>query len=326
VNRALLAVFLAIVSSVAWAQTAKPQDPGAPAAEAAAWKFLQLLDAGDEAAASNNLREGIVARLRLAPNPPPDLTQAAEMELKIYGGADEKMFVTRRSSGKLSNRQLMRLTVFPPSTTIDPATGKQAAPVRQFGVIFESDAANAGVTARRLPSSILQENLSGYLLPSGQAVITGYGSAMVVASTRAPAAAPAGNRPTGVGAYEAEAVEAALGFARLLDAGQIDAAMARYVAGTAAGRQAAGDRMAGSDARIRGDFERRIARGAMTNRRVLRVSGASDVRFRVEPGASANKPAVPPRYGLDATLSVETVSVNRMPDGRLNIESYQFAY
>lgn len=304
-------------------------DPDAARVEQAALAFVKLLDDGryDDAAAK--------LRADAAKFDPSGAVRASGVRVGqagigagIPGEAEmQQQLETRRSRGRLSNRQAMVVFVQPLQSVI--VTGVEPSKqMRAIRVDFDTDPETAMLDRRRNAAKFYRESVGGFLMPTGELLLTSYSGAPLHGSDRvanSPSAAASAASSTGTSAPEAVATESALEIAELLDAGRTAEVLAKIRAGM--------PEHYGTDSqwtpvarRLVGDFARRMTRGALSDRKVLGAKNdTGQGTFEITLGAiGANKP-MPPRYGPNPMGSIEVVRV-QVFGGAVNVLDYRFGF
>lgn len=189
--RAFASTFLlAALCGITGALAQSRHDPDAARVEQAALAFVKLLDDGrfDEGAAK--LRADAA---KFGPTSRVDLQQAIEI---------------RRARGRLSNRQAMTVFVQPVQSQI--VTGRDPAQqVRVVSVVFDTDPETPMLDRRRNAARYYRESVGGYLMPSGELLLTSYQGAPLHSSDRVAGALPTTVTPStgpGTGTTAPEAV------------------------------------------------------------------------------------------------------------------------
>jgi hypothetical protein len=318
-----IAFALLVLCGEPLAQAQSVNDPDAARVEQAAIAFVQLLDEGryDDAAAT--LRAGAA---RFDPS-------GAMRAFGVRGEAElQQQFETRRSRGRLSNRQAVVVFVQPLQSVI-VAGREPAQQVRTIRVEFDTDPETPMLDRRRNAAKYYRESVGGFLMPDGELLLTSYLGAPLHASDRVASAtgtrgnaaaqqAAAAASGTGTSAPEAVAIEQALEIATLLDAGATAEVLAKVRAGMPE-HYATAAQWAPVARQLTSDFARRMTRGALSDRKVMNVlrSGGQGV-YMVTLGATA---PMPPRSGPNPMGSVETVRV-QVFGGNVNVLDYRFGF
>lgn len=330
------ALLLLVLSSATHAGARSWNDPDAARVEQAALAFVQLLDDARYDDAAEQLRAG-AARFD-----PSGKIRASGVRGATWGtGAGipgeaeiQQQFETRRSRGRLSNRQTMTVFVQPLQSLI-VAGREPSTQVRVIRVDFDSDPETPMLDRRRNAAKYYRESVGGLLMPDGALLLTSYVGEPLHASDRvartpdAPAAASAQDAAaaaagTGTSAPEAVAKEQALEIARLLDTGQNREVLARIRAGMPEHYGTAAQ-WAPVVQRLTSDFLRRMTRGALSDRKVMGVQRAGQGVYMVTLGATGARQPTPPRNGPEPMGSVETVRV-QVIDGDVNVLDYRFGF
>jgi hypothetical protein len=331
------ALALLVLSGAPLALAQSHNDPEAARVEQAAIALVELLDAGryDDAAAT--LRAG-AARFD-----PSGAIRASGVRGAGWGvGAGipseaelQQQFETRRSRGRLSNRQAVVVIVQPLQSVI-VAGREPAQQVRVVRVEFDTDPETPMLDRRRNAAKYYRESVGGLLMPSGELVLTSYLGAALHASDRvasttgtpgnaAAQQAAAAAAATGTSAPEAVAIEQALEIAVLLDARATAEVLAKVRAGMPE-HYATAAQWAPVARQLTSDFARRMTRGALSDRKVMNVlrSGGQGV-YLVTLGATGAIAPMPPRSGPNPMGSVETVRV-QVFGGAVNVLEYRFGF
>lgn len=328
---AVLGVLAGIALTHPSAAAQAPHDADAPRVEQAALALVKLLDDGryDEAAATIGAGTArLVAGTQTGTAPTGAIVLGTGGRVMTEADA-RRSFDVRRERGRLANRQATLVFVEPLQSRI--VTGRDPAKqIRSFSVEFDSDPEAPMLDRRRNAARFYRETVGGFLLPSGDLVVTAYSGAPAHASDRVRGAGPAAAAGaaaagTGTAAPEAAAAELALAFAQLLDEGRDAEALSRI--------RAASPEHYGTDAlwrsveqRLRADFGRRTKRGALTARKVVSTSrdGGQGTYTIVLATTGAVAPN-PPRYGPNPLESIETLRV-QVFGGAARVLDYRFGF
>lgn len=358
---AALAPFALVVTGGASPAVAQSRhDPAAPRIEQAAIALVTMLDEGryDEVVAK--LRSDAA---RFGPNGLPAGVAAgaggAGAITRFLGGVPDEAAVrsaleVRRERGRLSNRQTMNIVLMPLQSELVTGRPPGSTP-RPFAVEFDSDPESGMLDRRRRPAPIYRESVGGYLMPDGALLVTSYEGSAQHSSDRVNAGASTGAGPatgaaisggragnaagepvrgrgaaaaaagSGTSGPEAVAIEIALDFAKLLDAGRDAEAFERIRTGSPAlyGNAGTWDPTA---QRLRDSAAKRAARGALSDRKVMLVSrDGGQGTYSVILGATGARAPVPPRYGPMPMASMETVRV-QVFGGETRVLDYRFGH
>ena len=319
------AVLLVLLCSATHTDAKSWNDPDAARVEQAALAFVQLLDDARYDDAAEQLRAG-AARFD-----PSGKIRASGVRGATWGtGAGipgeaeiQQQFETRRSRGRLSNRQTMTVFVQPLQSVI-VAGREPSTQVRMVRVDFDSDPDTPMLDRRRNAAKYYRESVGGLLMPDGALLLTSYLGEPLHASDRVAGTPDAPAAGTGTSAPEAVATEHALEIARLLDTGQNREVLARIRAGMPEHYGTAAQ-WAPVVQRLTSDFLRRMTRGALSDRKVMAVQRAGQGVYMVTLGATGAKQPTPPRNGPNPMGSVETVRV-QVFDGEVKVLDYRFGF
>lgn len=179
------ALLLLTICSATGALAQSLNDPDAARVEQAALAFVRQLDEGRYDDAAAQLRAGAA---RFDPSGAMRASGVRGAAWGVGGGIPgeaelQQQFETRRSRGRLSNRQAVVIFVQPLQSVI-VAGREPAKQVRMIRVEFDTDPETPMLDRRRNAAKYYRESVGGLLMPDGELLLTSYLGAPLHASDR----------------------------------------------------------------------------------------------------------------------------------------------